>query len=682
MFDTVLIANRGEIACRIIKTCRKMGLKTIAVFSDADKSALHVKLADEAVHIGPAPASESYLRADRIIEAAKRSGAGAIHPGYGFLSEREDLIRACEEEDIEFIGPNLAAIASMGAKIEAKEIAQKADMPIIPGFVATGLTTEEITEKSAAIGLPIMVKASAGGGGKGMRAVHDAETLPAAIAEAETEAIRAFGDGRLMVEKLIENPRHIEVQLLGDKHGGLVHLFERDCSVQRNHQKLLEEAPAPNLKKETREALYQAALNLGAIMGYYSAGTVEFIMDAKSEAFYFLEMNTRLQVEHTVSEEITGLDLVEQQIRVARGEKLAFAQEDITCKGHAIEARINAEDPAQSFLPQTGKLVHWQGCEGLRLDSGVARGSEISAHYDSMLAKLIAAGPDREAARNKLIRGLEGLELAGLKSNRSFLREALRQKAFAKGEATTDFIPFHWPQGWQEPDSWQEDQICLAAIGDYCLSQRQSQEREKSTPWTGLSGFHLLSSAGRGAQIHYAITRQGENEETVLCLKPQQGPREGEGENFVISLEGASPEEDRQFEVSWLDERHMVIGEAGRSRTYCCVKEGEHIHLSCPLWEAAIAITPLGEKRQAASGGATGRPDQLVSQMHGLIAEIHVKEGDEVSQGQSLVTMESMKLLMDLKAEASGRVKAVTCALNQTVEAGDVLVTLTLADEA
>ena len=440
MFDSLLIANRGEIACRIIRTARRMGLATIAVHSDADRDALHVRMADRAIAIGGAAASDSYLRLDRIMAAARASGAGAIHPGYGFLSERPELARACEENGIAFVGPNARAIAAMGAKIEAKRLAEGAGVPCIPGYSGEDQSTDNLARAAREIGLPVMVKASAGGGGKGMRAVHDEAGLEAAIDAARTEAERAFGDGRLLIEKLVRNPRHVEVQLIGDRHGTLLHLFERDCSVQRNHQKLIEEAPAPGLLPETRERLFDAALRLGRAIGYDSAGTVEFVMDAVTQEVHFLEMNTRLQVEHPVTEAITGIDLVHEQIRVASGGGLSVKQEDVRFFGHAIECRINAEDP-RTFIPSPGTITHFHtpGGLGVRVDSGVYSGYRIPPYYDSLIGKLIVHGRNRVECMMRLRRALDEFVVDGIKSTLPLFQELVGNVDVANGD-----YDIHW----------------------------------------------------------------------------------------------------------------------------------------------------------------------------------------------------------------------------------------------
>jgi acetyl/propionyl-CoA carboxylase alpha subunit len=657
MFDSLLIANRGEIACRIIRTARKMGLRTIAVYSDADALALHVQMADQAVHIGPAPASDSYLRTDRILEAARKTGAQAIHPGYGFLSEQPDLVEGCAEMGIVWIGPHLEAINSMGSKIEAKQIAESAGVPCIPGYAGKDQSDDTLITAARDIGLPVMVKASAGGGGKGMRAVFDEAELAAAISSARIEAKRSFGDDRLLVEKLIQNPRHIEVQLLGDKHGHMLHLFERDCSVQRNHQKLLEEAPAPNLRTDTRAALYEAAVGLGRMIGYDSTGTVEFIMDAETEAFYFLEMNTRLQVEHTVTEEITGLDLVEQQLRVAAGEPLALVQGQITCTGHAIEARLTAEDASDGFRPETGTILHWSVSPELRSDSGILTGSVIGSSYDSMVAKLIAHGCDRQMACQKLAKGLERLEVAGLKTTRLFLRDAILRDRFLGGRATTDFLPNEWPDGWQAAPS---DSLTFAALALHV------RPKPVDSPWQNAGGFRLLSHAGHSAQTNY-VDAQSPEQRVMLADSP---------DGITVMQDGRS----ETVQADWSEPHTLTITRDGIQHRFGAIINDKFVHLWGPDLDATHQAVMLGDFNAARQEGAAASPDRITAPMPGLIGELRAKPGAEVAGGDTLVVMESMKLLMELKASTAGTVASIQTEAGETVEAGSLLVQLNLTD--
>ena len=658
MFDSVLIANRGEIACRIIRTARRMGLRTIAVYSDADRDALHVQMADQAVPIGPAPATDSYLRPDRILDAAKATGAAAIHPGYGFLSEQPDLVGGCAKNDIVWVGPHLDAILSMGSKIEAKAIAERTGVPCIPGYSGADQSDEVLIAAATEIGFPVMVKASAGGGGKGMRAVFDPIDLAGAINSARTEALRSFGDGRLLIEKLILNPRHIEVQLLGDRHGNLIHLFERDCSVQRNHQKLLEEAPAPNLNDETRSRLFRSAVSLGKAIGYDSAGTVEFVMNAETGDFYFLEMNTRLQVEHTVTEEITGIDLVEMQFRMAAGERLPLSQEKITCTGHAIEARLTAEDAGAGFRPQTGEVLHWHVDPGLRCDTGIQTGSTIGTFYDSMVAKLIAHAPDREAACWKLASGLDRLEIAGLTTNRLFLRDAIRSDRFASGTATTNFLSQEWPKGWSPERT--VDSFPHAALACHL------RDRPAASPWQTLAGFRLLSQAGHPARTTYVDADDPEQHVEIA----------GQSGEYTLTCNGTI----ETVSAAWQDPVTLRLTRNGVSETIGAIHREGATHVWGPGLDAVHRVVPAGDFNPARHNGTTATPDRVTAPIPGLLVTVNVRPGDTVAEGDTLVVMESMKLLMDLKAAATGTVSAVGAVPGTTVEAGALLVQLDLTE--
>jgi len=659
MFDTLLIANRGEIACRIIRTCRKLGIRTVAVYSEADKDALHVRLADTAVHIGPAPARESYLLADRIIEAALRTGAQAIHPGYGFLSERLDLIAACEANGIAFIGPSAHAIEAMGDKIRSKQIAREAGVPGVPGYDGADQSPEMLKREALRIGLPVMVKASAGGGGKGIRKVEVEADLDAAISTASREAQAAFGDGRLLIEKFVTRPRHVEVQVAGDKHGNIVHLFERDCSVQRSNQKLLEEAPAPNLKPETRAALHAHALKLSRAIAYDNLGTVEFLVDAVTQDVFFLEMNTRLQVEHPATEAITGLDLVEWQIRIAAGETLPRRQEEIACTGHAIEARLTAERADEGFRPDTGTIALWREPEGLRVDSGVGTGSAVSPFYDSMLAKVIAHGPDREAARRRLADGLDRMGVLGPATIRPFLVDALRQPAFARGEATTLFIGETWPEGWRPAaaDALERDAIAAAIW----LSDAG---KAVAGPWANLGGFRTLAPAGKPGTSYLALASGGETRRLAV---------ESRESGFRITTE------DRRVDVA------IEAGANGTRRSALLDGRRRHVDAVCDAAgvflrhdgfegrvEIALAVAAEAAAREAKGHGG----DSVRATMPGTVAAIHVREGESVVAGQIVAVLESMKLFMDLKSPAAGTVTRVAARPGTTAAAGELLIAI------
>ncbi len=668
MFSTILIANRGEIACRIIRTCRRMGIRTVAVHSDADMDALHVRLADSAVDIGPAPARESYLRADRIIEAALATGAQAIHPGYGFLSERLDLITACEANGIVFIGPSASAIDAMGDKIRSKQIAQEAGVPGVPGYDGADQSPDVLRAEALRIGLPVMVKASAGGGGKGIRKVEQEAELDGAILAAAREAQAAFGDGRLLIEKFVTRPRHVEVQVAGDRHGNLVHLFERDCSVQRANQKLIEEAPAPNLRPQTRAALHDHALRLSRAIGYDNLGTVEFLVDAASEDVFFLEMNTRLQVEHPVTEAITGLDLVAWQIRIAAGEALPLRQDQITCSGHAIEARLTAERADEGFRPDTGRIALWSEPEGLRVDSGVAAGSIVSTHYDSLLAKVIAHAPDRAGALRRLGEGLDRMIVLGPGTIRPFLIDALRQPAFVEGRATTLFLKETWPDGWQPAQGAEPEVRAVAAALWVATGNGGGAPPAGAGPWQSLAGFRLLAPAGRPATTHLCVSIGDDR----VRLRVESH----EGFLRVLGPDGA---------------RDMVLRRAvdGIGWTVQCggvgspahaMRDGDGLLLRYRGFEGRIGVAlavvaAAATRTEAGDGGGA-----LRAAMPGTVVAIHVAEGDAVAAGQVVVVLESMKLFMELKSPASGQVSRVSIKTGATVAAGELLILIDPGD--
>ena len=659
MFSTILIANRGEIACRIIATCRKLGIRSVAVYSDADRDAMHVRLADTAVHIGPAPARESYLRADRIIEAALATGAQAIHPGYGFLSERLDLIAACEANGIVFIGPSASAIDAMGDKIRSKQIARDAGVPGVPGYDGADQSPDVLRAEALRVGLPVMVKASAGGGGKGIRKVVDEADLDGAIVAAAREAQAAFGDGRLLIEKFVTRPRHVEVQIAGDRHGNIVHLFERDCSVQRSNQKLLEEAPAPNLMPETRAALHDYALRLSRAISYDNLGTVEFLVDAATEGVFFLEMNTRLQVEHPVTEAITGLDLVEWQIRIAAGETLPQRQDEITCTGHAIEARVTAERADEGFRPDTGVIRAWATPPGLRTDSGVEARSEVSPHYDSLLAKVIAHGSDRAEAVRKLTDGLERMAVLGPSTIRPFLVDALRQPAFADGRATTLFLAETWPEGWRPPVG-DRDASHAVALAIWLTQQKAGKA---AGPWGDLGGFRLLAPAGRPAASHVAVGPQGE------AMPWRAEIHEG----FLRLSTG-----ERRFDVAVtpVDAQGWSVTIDGQRSQAIAVTESDGVFLRHRDFEGRVALMLAVEAAAAARGADSEAGDAVRAGMPGTLVSLHVAEGDAVSAGQVVAVLESMKLFMELKSPATGTVIRLGTKPGATVAAGDLLVAI------
>jgi 3-methylcrotonyl-CoA carboxylase alpha subunit len=657
MIKKLLVSNRGEIACRIMLTCRRMGIRTVAVYSDADRDALHVATADEAVRIGPSEASGSYLNVDAILDAARQTGADAIHPGYGFLSERVALAEGCSAAGIVWVGPNPDAITRMGSKIESKRIAEAAGVPCVPGYHGAHQDDASLEAAAQKIGYPVLIKASAGGGGRGMRAVHKPEDLVPALALARAEAQAGFGDPSLLIEKLILRPRHLEVQLAGDKHGNLIHLFERECSIQRNYQKLIEEAPAPNLLPEIRAALLEAALNLGTAIGYDSLGTVEFILDADGGGPWFLEMNTRLQVEHPVTEMVTGLDLVELQIRVAGGETLPVTQESVKLHGSAIEARINAEDPAAGYRPALGEIQLFKAPEqaGVRVDTGVRTGSVVSPYYDSLLAKVVAYGPDRSIAAARLSGALGDLAILGIKSSQAFLRDIVDHPAFRGGHLTTRFIGETFPDGWTAQASDETDVMAAAALW---ASARQPQRAAPSLgPWATLGGFRVSSTVG-----WVALDVTSETEHVELDIS---------GNNDLYSFR--IKENNSTLRVVVSDGRAVLTAD-GIVREYRFAFDGNFVSISRDGTARIFQVAPRIESAGGNAALETAGAGRIVAPMPGLISQLNVAPGQVVAQGDTVIVLEAMKLMYSLPAQISGRVAQVFCTPGDTVPAGAPLV--------
>ena len=659
---SVLVANRGEIAVRVMRTCARLGIRTVAVYSDADASAPHVRAADEAIRIGPASARASYLDMDAIIGAAKRSEADAIHPGYGFLSENAAFVRRCDDEEIIFVGPSADAVTRMGSKIESKRIAEAAGVPTVPGYHGDAQDVDSLSAAAARIGFPVLIKASAGGGGRGMRRVDRAGDLAGAIVSARAEAEAAFGDSRVLLEKFILNPRHLEVQIAGDRQGSLVHLFERDCSVQRNNQKVLEEAPAPNLSEKVRKALHDAALLLGRAIGYDSAGTVEFIMEAGDDAPYFLEMNTRLQVEHPVTEFVTGIDLVEWQLLAASGEKLPLAQGDIRLHGHAIEARITAERADRDFQPATGRLVSVVPPHGLRFDSGVETGSEIGLYYDSLLAKLIVHGATRQTALSRLASGLKALTLLGVPTTQPFLLDAIRHPLFSEGKATTRFIETAFPDGWRPDPSGLT--MLRAAAAAFWL-QPVEPEMTWTTPWTRRSAVRVMASERPAHTTLHVSDEYGDNDVEVVVgrtgIKAAVGGK-------AVTLGSIS-----------CDSAHITLSDGGQETSFVVQRDGGLVRIS----RNGLAISgrielkidlPRAPDTNDRGGNVIDAP------LHGVVSQILVTVGDTVEKGSAVLQMEAMKLIHTLAAPVSGRIAAVHCNAGDTVPAGALLVEIISAD--
>jgi 3-methylcrotonyl-CoA carboxylase alpha subunit len=670
VFSRILIANRGEIACRVIKTARRMGIATVAVYSEADAHARHVRLADEAVAIGPAAARESYLDGARILAAARQTGAQAIHPGYGFLSENEAFAEACESAGVVFIGPPASAIRAMGSKSAAKALMERAGVPLTPGYHGDDQDPALLAREAARIGYPVLIKASAGGGGKGMRRVDAAADFDAALASCRREALNAFGDDKVLVEKYVLRPRHIEVQVFGDRHASVVHLFERDCSVQRRHQKVLEEAPAPGMTPERRAAMGRAAVAAAQAVGYVGAGTVEFIVQPDG-AFFFMEMNTRLQVEHPVTEMITGLDLVEWQLRVACGEPLPLAQEALEIQGHALEARVYAEDPARGFLPSTGRLLHLAPPdEGrhVRVDSGVEQGDEITPHYDPMIAKLIVWDVNRDAALARMRQALAQYRVVGVQHNIEFLARLVATPAFAHADLDTALIEREHERLFPATEAVPETVWQLAALAEVMREARAAQEHdaggaERGSPWRAQDGWRLGGAAPR-----QVVLRHGEATQAVgvrLLPPPAGAPHDTACElllegRSLLALARAGRHSDMQVQLGDRRLRAAVVVSAERRQVFF---EGR----SWPL--ARIDTLHAGGAGDAADEGAG-----LKAPMPGKVIALLAAEGAEVARGAPLLVMEAMKMEHTLSAPRRGRVRAFRCAPGEQVADGVDLV--------
>ena len=657
---TLLVANRGEIAARVMRTAKAMGLKTVAVYSEADADALHVRVADQSVCIGPAPVGESYLQTAAILSAAAKTGADCIHPGYGFLSENQSFAAACEEAGIEFIGPPNAAIDVMGDKAKAKRAMLAAGVPCVPGYQGEDQAVVTLVAEAQAIGMPVMVKAAAGGGGRGMRLVDDVADLESAIGIAQSEAENAFGSSELMIEKAVLRPRHVEIQVFADKHGNTVHLGERDCSIQRRHQKVVEESPCPVMTPELREAMGQAAIDAAKAVNYVGAGTVEFLLDAAG-AFYFLEMNTRLQVEHPVTELVTGFDLVEWQIRVARGETLPAEQDDIDLFGHAIEVRLYAEDPATGFLPSTGAidLFDVPDMPGIRVDSGVESGDEVTPFYDAMVAKIIAYGDTREDARMTLKAALEQSVLFGPANNRDFLIDVLAKPDFVSGEATTAFIGDHYGDAFT-PVPIATTELAAAATIQHVIAMESHHAQSASVH------PELLDWASNGGTVD--IRQYMADESTIdvrlnaICLgqyRVQMGEESADVE--VLDMD----EDNAQLSINGLASRYRFLAQA--PATIHLASD----HRACTLVDAA-RVPP--ESEEAAGGGNIAAP------MHGQLLAIEVEAGQSVSKGQRLAVLEAMKMQHEITAPADGTVVDIGAEAGKQIGAGDLIMTLELEE--
>ncbi|VWB81805.1 carbamoyl-phosphate synthase L chain ATP-binding protein [Burkholderia pseudomultivorans] len=662
MFDKILIANRGEIACRVAATCKRLGIASVAVYSDADANAKHVAACDEAVHIGGSAAADSYLRIERIIDAARATGAQAIHPGYGFLSENEDFAQACDAAGIVFIGPPVAAIAAMGSKAAAKALMHAAAVPLVPGYHGDDQDAGNLHREADAIGYPVLLKASAGGGGKGMRVVERTEDFPAALASCQREAASSFGNDRVLIEKYLTRPRHVEVQVFGDTHGNAVYLFDRDCSVQRRHQKVLEEAPAPGLPDALRRAMGEAAVAAARAVGYVGAGTVEFIMTG--DAFYFMEMNTRLQVEHPVTEMVTGLDLVEWQLRVAAGEPLPLKQDELRVQGHAIEARLYAENPARGFLPSTGTLKHLRLPEGVefdigapvRVDSGVREGDAITPFYDPMIAKLIVHGADRAEALGLMLRALRACEVVGLHTNAAFLQRIVACAPFASADLDTGLIERNHDALFAPQ---QPPRAALALACAALLARERGAVANGASPWASLPDWRLNGGYRRTLEWR-AVER--DTDHTVVYEDDGAGARLAAGEAAAQPFawtRGASP---LDFDVT-------LDGVRSSGRVYA---DGDVFH----VFTQGAAETFEWRNLLAHAGDAEHGGGRLTAPMPGKVIAVLVEPGQKVEAGTPLIVMEAMKMEHTIGAPGAGVVAEVLYGVGDQVADGAQLLTM------
>lgn len=667
MFDKILIANRGEIACRVMESAKKMGVKTVAVYSDADAASKHVAMADEAVRLGPPPATESYLLGDTILDVARSTGAQAVHPGYGFLSENEHFATACAANGVTFIGPPAKAIHDMGSKSASKDIMIAAGVPVTPGYHGEAQDMETLQREADGMGYPVMIKAVMGGGGKGMRIVRSAAELQDGVEACKREAIASFGDDRVLIERYLEKPRHVELQVFADTHGNGVYLFERDCSVQRRHQKVLEEAPAPGLSEEIRQRMGNSAVDAAKAVGYVGAGTVEFMLD-EDGSYYFMEMNTRLQVEHPVTELITGQDLVQWQLLVAAGHPLPLKQEELKINGHALEARVYAENPMKDFLPQTGSLLHLNPpteSANVRVDTGVRQGDSVSIFYDPMISKLITWGENREAALRHMERALDDYEVVGLPTNLNFLKVAVRHPAFVEGGVDTSFMEKHLAEMLPPPEIPPTPVRALAGIAQVLVEQNgavttAAASNDPTSPWgVGTSSRptgvlkRVLQFESFGDDASVTVSRMGDNEFSVLVDNE--------------TLEGTAT-----FDAD--------------TNTLNAFLNGRKYNVSAVVSDDSVTVFPRGTAGDAVSyqldvvapdfgHGVAGGAASVVTPMPGKVIKVSVKPGDTVSEGDELLILEAMKMEHVIRAPVDGVVDALNFELEGFVEDGTVLVT-------
>jgi acyl-CoA carboxylase subunit alpha len=649
----ILIANRGEIAVRIVRTCREMGITPVAVYSEADRQSPHLRYADEAVLIGPGPSKDSYLHIENILEAARRTGAEAIHPGYGFLAENADFAAACENSGIVFIGPSSEVIRRLGSKIEARNIMEKAGVPVLPGYGRRDGSQDSLRRKALEMGFPVLVKAAAGGGGRGMRVVAEDAALEPALESARREAQSSFGDGTLLLEKYVENARHVEIQILGDLHGRLVHLFERECSIQRRHQKIVEESPSPALTPELRDRMAEAALRAGRAVAYTHAGTVEFLL-APSGDFYFIEVNTRIQVEHPVTEMLTGLDLVRLQIEIAEGKPLPFCQEDVRASGHAIEVRLYAEDPEKGFAPVAGTVCDWQPPQpapGLRVEACLEKSMEVGIYYDSMLAKIISHAPDREAAARKLASALRQLVIAGLPTNRELLVCILENPEFREGRTYTQFLERHSALLRQAPDP-EQDFAAAAAVALYLLKKWQTSNRllRRIPP-------NFRNNPFRDASIQLGV---GGDEHEISY-------RHLGGERFRV----ASGSREAVAEVIACQPGSIELSIAGILRRYRIAEAKERFFVHSASRSCTVIRPPRFPVRHPEAQHETAR-----AMLPGQVLRVLVGEGQHVKPGDPLIILEAMKIEHTFKAHMEGIVETVLVKAGEIVAPGDLLVSI------
>jgi geranyl-CoA carboxylase alpha subunit len=655
-FFKILIANRGEIALRIMRTARRLGYGVVAVYSDADRDALHVREADQAVRLGEALPAQSYLNIKAIIAAAKASGAGAVHPGYGFLAENEEFAQACRDAGLVFIGPSPESIKAMGNKAGAKEIMQKAGVPVVPGYQGVDQSDAVMLAEAKTIGFPVMIKAVAGGGGRGMRLVADEAEFPDALRSARSEAKAAFGEGTVILERAIPNPRHIEIQMFGDRYGNAVHLGERDCSVQRRHQKLIEEAPSPAVSPKLRQRMGEVAVAAVRSLRYEGAGTLEFLLDERGE-FYFMEMNTRLQVEHPVTESITGLDLVELQLRIASGEPLGLVQEEIKFSGHAIEVRLCSEDADHDFMPQSGIMARWEMPAGVRVEQALQSGAEITPFYDSMIAKIVSHGVDRNEARSRLICGLEQTVAFGVTTNQAFLMACLRHPVFAKGEATTAFIGSH------------RDTLVTGDLREEAPVEGVASETALAALLLHVTHPHARSwRSGRTLAAAFALPMRIKLDRATHDLEIV---REREG-RYLVSSDGS----EHRFEVEALDGESVRFIAASVMETVRFHRDGDHLYFLHRGVTRSVRDLTLAAPEAAAAAGGDGK---VRAAMNGRVVAVLVKKGDHITAGQAVMTLEAMKMEHVHRAGIAGTVGAIDVAEGEQVAMGKVVVEIEAA---